>query len=112
MFSIIIILFLLLILSVIAYSLLRKKQIIDEPPNRFAASLFIFLLFFFICFVIAIPSVLLYITVLGVNFLFGETITYESFFSLISFSLFVSVIVVFFLVTCPSIHRKRTGLSP
>ncbi|WP_338592187.1 hypothetical protein [Bacillus safensis] len=96
MFSITIILFLLLILSVIAYSLLRKKQIINEPPNRFAASLFIFLLFFFICFVIAIPSVLLYITVLGVNFLFGETITYESFFSLISFSLFVSVIVVFF----------------
>ncbi|MCP8952378.1 hypothetical protein [Bacillus safensis] len=95
MYSITIILFLLLTLSVIAYSLLRKKQIIDEPPNRFAASLFIFLLFFSICFVIAVSSVLLYITVLGVNFLFGETITYDSFFSLISFSLFVSVIVVF-----------------
>lgn len=95
MYSITIILFLLLTLSVIAYSLLRKKQIIDEPPNRFAASLFICLLFFSICFVIAVPSVLLYITVLGVNFLFGETITYDSFFSLISFSLFVSVIIVF-----------------
>lgn len=95
MYSITIILFLLLTLSVIAYSLLRKKQIIDEPPNRFAASLFIFLLFFSICFVIAVPCVLLYIVVLGVNFLFGETITYDSFFSLISFSLFVSVIVVF-----------------
>ncbi|WP_342495679.1 hypothetical protein MHB69_13610 [Bacillus sp. FSL K6-0994] len=95
MYSIKIILFLLLILAVIAYALLRKKQIIDEPPNRFAASLFIFLLFFSICFVIAVPCVLLYIVVLGVNFLFGETITYDSFLSLISFSLFVSVIVVF-----------------
>lgn len=69
MYSITIIIFLLLAVAAIAYSLLRKKQIIDEPPNRFAASLFIFLLFFSLCFVIAVPSVLLYITVLGVNFL-------------------------------------------
>lgn len=95
MYSITIILFLLLTLAVTAYSLLRKKHFIDEPPNRFAVSLFILLLFFSLCFVIAVPSVLLYIVSLGVNFLFGEYMTYESFFSLISFSLFVSVIVVF-----------------
>ncbi|WP_144532811.1 hypothetical protein [Bacillus pumilus] len=95
MYSITIIIFLLLALAAIAYSILRKKQIIDEPPNRFAASLFIFLLFFSLCFVIAIPTGVLYTVTLGVNFLFGEQITYDSFFSLISFSLFVSVIVVF-----------------
>lgn len=95
MYSITIIIFLLLAVAAIAYSLLRKKQIIDEPPNRFAASLFIFLLFFSLCFVIAVPTGVLYIVTLGVNFLFGEQITYDSFFSLISFSLFVSVIVVF-----------------
>ncbi|UXO87127.1 MULTISPECIES: hypothetical protein [Bacillus] len=95
MFSIIIILFLLLILSVITYSLLRKKQVIDEPPNRLAVCLFIFLLFFSLCFAIAVQCILLYIVVSGVNFLFEDYITYESFFSLISFSLFASVIAVF-----------------
>ncbi|MBX6966301.1 hypothetical protein EX257_19175, partial [Providencia rettgeri] len=39
--------------------------------------------------------ILLYIVVSGVNFLFEDYITYESFFSLISFSLFASVIAVF-----------------
>lgn len=95
MFNIIIILFLLLILSVITYSLLRKKQVIDEPPNRLAVCLFIFLLFFSLCFAIAVQCILLYIVVSGVNFLFEDYITYESFFSLISFSLFASVIAVF-----------------
>ncbi|MGG5179202.1 hypothetical protein ACQYAC_07615 [Bacillus sp. MM09(2025)] len=95
MYSITIIIFLLFTLAAIAYSILRKKQIIDEPPNRFAASLFILLLFFSLCFVIVVSAGVLYIATLGVNFLFGEQITYDSFFSLISFSLFVSVIVVF-----------------
>ncbi|EKF36514.1 hypothetical protein BA1_04947 [Bacillus xiamenensis] len=95
MFFILVMILILFALSIFAYSLLRKKQIIDAPPNVLAAMLFILLIFISLCFVITVPSVMLCIVALGGNFLFGEYITYDSFFSLISFSLLVGVIVVF-----------------
>lgn len=109
MYSITIIIFLLLALAVIAYSILRKKQIIDEPPNRFAASLFIFLLFFSLCFVIAVSTGVLYIVSLGVNFLFGEQITYDSFF-FFDFVLIIRECHRRFLVSYSSIRRQRASL--
>ncbi|MBG9910442.1 membrane protein [Bacillus xiamenensis] len=95
MFFILVMILILFALSIFAYSLLRKKQIIDAPPNVLAAMLFILLIFISLCFVITVPSVMLCIVALGGNFLFGEYITYDSSFSLISFSLLVGVIVVF-----------------
>jgi len=95
MFSTIVMSFVLLFLSIFGYSLLRKKQVIDAPPNLLATISFILLLYFSLCLVIAVPSVMLCIVALGINYLFGDYITYDSFFSFISFSLLVSGIVVF-----------------
>ncbi|MFP3420142.1 hypothetical protein R0K30_12170 [Bacillus sp. SIMBA_154] len=86
----------LLLVSIILYTILRKKKnIVDEAPGTIVASLLILLILFSLSFVIAIPSALLYLVSLGVNFLFGEYITYDSFFSLMTFSLLVSIIVIF-----------------
>ncbi|MCC9087253.1 MULTISPECIES: hypothetical protein [Bacillus] len=85
----------LLLVSIILYTILRKKNIVDEAPGTIVASLLILLILFSLSFVIAIPSALLYLVSLGVNFLFGEYITYDSFFSLMTFSLLVSIIVIF-----------------
>lgn len=109
MFFTIVMIFVLFFLSIFAYSLLRKKQVIDAPPNLLATISFILLLYFSLCLVIAVPSVILCIVALGINYLFGDYITYDSFFSFISFSLLVSGIVVF-LVAFSSFHRQRAGL--
>ncbi|MFJ5964451.1 hypothetical protein [Bacillus sp. NPDC093026] len=85
----------LLLISIIIYTILRKKNIVEEPPGAFAAILFIVLILFTLSVVITIPSVMLYFVSLGVNFLFGEYITYDSFSSLLTFSLLVSVLSLF-----------------
>ncbi len=85
----------LLLVSIILYTFLRKKNVVDEAPGAIAAVLLILLIFFSLSFIIALPTVMLYLVSLGVNFLFGEYITYDSFFSLITFSLLVSIIVIF-----------------
>ncbi|MDG4729527.1 hypothetical protein LG401_03425 [Bacillus pumilus] len=85
----------LLLVSIILYTFFRKKNVVDEAPGAIAAVLLILLIFFSLSFVIALPTVMLYLVSLGVNFLFGEYITYDSFFSLITFSLLVSIIVIF-----------------
>ncbi|MBU8577045.1 hypothetical protein NJE56_14885 [Bacillus pumilus] len=85
----------LLLVSIILYTFFRKKNIVDEAPGAIAAVLLILLIFFSLSLVIVLPTAMLYLVSLGVNFLFGEYITYDSFFSLITFSLLVSIIVIF-----------------
>ncbi|QGX66289.1 hypothetical protein GPA07_12825 [Bacillus sp. ms-22] len=85
----------LLLVSIIFYTFLRKKNVVDEPPGAIVAVLLILLICFSLSFVIAIPTFMLYLVSLGVNFLFGEYITYDSFFSLVTFSLLVSIVVIF-----------------
>ncbi|WP_458110148.1 hypothetical protein [Bacillus zhangzhouensis] len=85
----------LLLVSIILYTFLRKKNVLDEPPGAIAAISFILLILFSLSFVIVLPTFMFYLVSLGVNFLFGEYITYDSFFSLITFSLLISIIVIF-----------------
>ncbi|MXP79345.1 hypothetical protein [Bacillus sp. AN2] len=85
----------LMLISIVIYAVLRKTKVVDEAPGAIAEILLILLIFFSISFVIIIPSSVLYVVSLGVNFLFGEYITYASFLSLLTFCLFVSGIVLF-----------------
>lgn len=70
----------LLLVSIILYTFLRKKNVVDEAPGAIAAILLILLIFFSLSLVIVLPTAMLYLVSLGVNFLFGEYITYDSFF--------------------------------
>ncbi|MDI6562934.1 hypothetical protein QL731_20190, partial [Bacillus altitudinis] len=70
-------------------------KVVDEAPGAIAEILLILLIFFSIIFVIIIQSSLLYVVSLGVNFLFGDYITYASFLSLLTFCIFVCGIVLF-----------------
>ncbi|MFS0654551.1 hypothetical protein [Bacillus sp. 179-C3.3 HS] len=93
--NIITILLVLLLIALIFYTILRKTHVIDEPPGVIASILLIFLLFVSLSFAVMLPSAILYVVSIGVNFLFGEYITYDSFISLLTFSLLVSLIVIF-----------------
>lgn len=92
MFFTIVMIFVLFFLSIFAYSLLRKKQVIDAPPNLLATISFILLLYFSLCLVIAVPSVMLCIVALGINYLFGDYITYDSFYLSLSASYLLELI--------------------
>ena len=77
----------LMLISIVIYAILRKTKVVDEAPGAIAEILLILLIFFSISFVIIIPSSVLYVVSLGVNFLFGEYITYASFLSLLTLAL-------------------------
>ncbi|WP_239500410.1 hypothetical protein [Bacillus safensis] len=85
----------LLLVSIMLYTFFKKKNIVDEAPGAFVTVLLILLICFSLSIVIALPTVMLYLVSLGVNFLFGEYITYDSLLSLMTFSLLVSIIVIF-----------------
>lgn len=100
----------LMLISIVIYMILRKTKVVDEAPGAIAEILLILLIFFSISFVIVIPSSVLYVVSLGVNFLFGEYITYESFLSLLAFCLLVSGIVLFWSIFLAFIGKGISSL--
>ncbi|MGX9292079.1 hypothetical protein ACSLGF_12865 [Bacillus sp. A015] len=108
--SIISFILVLLLISIVIYAITRKTKVVDEPPGAIIGVLLILLIFFSLSFVMIIPSTVLYIVSLGVNFLFGEYITYDSFFSLLIFSLLVSGIILFWSIFLAFIGKGISSL--
>ncbi|MEI4789110.1 hypothetical protein WAX46_01810 [Bacillus sp. FJAT-53060] len=100
----------LLFISIVIYTILRKTDVVDEPPGAIAGIFLIFLIFFSLSFVIIIPSAVLSVVSLGVNFLFGEYITYDSLLSLLTFSLLVSGFVLFWSIFLVFIGKGISSL--